>query len=77
MALLYGRTGRLTSKNGGFRPGQSCDRILFLERGEAEGDGARLAEQGTHQELVCRRPCLTLTLAIGGRVIHTPLRIFY
>ena len=25
MAFLYGRTGRLTAKNGGFRPGQVAD----------------------------------------------------
>ena len=25
MALLYGRAGRLTVKNGGFRPGQETD----------------------------------------------------
>ena len=25
MGLLYGRAGRLTAKNGGFRPGQSWD----------------------------------------------------
>ena len=34
MALLYGRAGRLTAKNGGFRPGQS----------EYKADGACLGQ---------------------------------
>ena len=30
MALLYGRAGRLTAKNGGFRPGQVNDHTYTL-----------------------------------------------
>jgi hypothetical protein len=30
MAILYGRAGRLTAKNGGFRPGQYSEKISLL-----------------------------------------------
>ena len=29
MELLYERAGRLTAENGGFRPGQGCNRTLL------------------------------------------------
>jgi hypothetical protein len=35
VALLYGRAGRLTAKNGGFRPGQAC---WLAESQDANGD---------------------------------------
>ena len=44
MALLYGRAGRLTAKNGGFRPGQ----YLEAER------GGRGAVEGAEEEEVRR-----------------------
>ena len=31
MGLLYGRAGRLTAKNGGFRRGQGALKVLGLE----------------------------------------------
>jgi hypothetical protein len=41
MALLYGRAGRLTAENGGFRPGQWCSRARSRARSPA----------------MCARPC--------------------
>ena len=45
MALLYGRAGRLTAKNGGFRPGQWCDRAMKLLR-QTLGEANQVAEAG-------------------------------
>ena len=33
MAFLYGRTGRLTAKNGGFRPGQGFKKYVLAAKG--------------------------------------------
>ena len=42
MVLLYGRAGRLTAKNGGFRPGQSKGLLMGFYAGNCicgEGGG--------------------------------------
>jgi hypothetical protein len=36
MAVLYGRAGRLTAKNGGFRPGQ-WNYGLYVDSGAQDG----------------------------------------
>jgi hypothetical protein len=42
MGLLYGRARRLNTKNGGFRPGQTLERLRpwapAVRRGTAEGE---------------------------------------
>ena len=46
MGLLYGRAGRLTAENGGFRPGQSrADRTL-ADLGGEDGGGGRHVDAG-------------------------------
>jgi hypothetical protein len=62
MGLLYGRAGRLTSKNGGFRPGQLLDRHISgtprLRRAEvaetAEAILQQLQEAETEGRLAAR-----------------------
>ena len=61
MALLYERAGRLTAKNGGFRPGQNREHALGLPRpheGREElhggGDGEQV--QGRRQRLHATSP---------------------
>ena len=50
MALLYGRVGRFTAKNGGFRPGQgSAVAICFVNRDEH----ARKWEHGSGKREHC------------------------
>jgi hypothetical protein len=68
MGLLYGRAGRLTAQNGGFRPGQvpplvcpndedcsSCKETMFCsDRGTCRADGACECDLGS-SGLFCAR----------------------
>jgi hypothetical protein len=38
MGLLYGRAGRLTTENGGFRPGQMPDEVEEQEQCKDKSD---------------------------------------
>ena len=51
MALLYGRAGRLTAKNGGFRPGQ----VEAIKRTNALLDNNISLRNGVPLAPVCRR----------------------
>jgi hypothetical protein len=52
MALLHGRTGRLNTKNGGFRPGQMSELTLpSLAEAQFEAGGAWTVATGTTEVL--------------------------
>ena len=73
MALLYGRAGRLASKNGGFRPGQRLDKLHSeLFRMMIRGIGGEVDESGAlydafgvfgavFRELVWKTPIFSCT----------------
>jgi hypothetical protein len=62
MGLLYERTGRLTTKNGGFRPGQSSENI-------AVGDAPRLA---AYLAVTILFTAFSALVAADNKVILTP-----
>jgi hypothetical protein len=63
MGLLYGRAGRLTAENGGFRRGQS--KLVFeIFRCRAVGGGLQLLE--ADYAIVCWRGAHLAWAVVGG-----------
>ena len=78
MALMYGRTGRLTAKNGGFRPGQTREKLeLSRQRAaaevvaEPEGGAAAAPEPSVRQKKMRK---LRRELAAEARRAHAEKR---
>jgi hypothetical protein len=53
MGLLYGRAGRLTAENGGFRPGQVSELERQLSKGEAQRANAHAHGYSRALPLLC------------------------
>ena len=69
MGLLYGRTGRLTAQNGGFRPGQ------WIEKLDGYGSGVRSPSHrpraaATHPANAALLDCCRLTRGVASRRGH-------